>query len=104
MPGLLCDGQVWAAQKAVLAQYLPVAVADYSLLSSIERTAEKVLSDVPGPIVAIGHSMGGRVALEMVHRAELVELADPMREMVMRATPQQLADWLRARIIRRPLP
>jgi len=70
LPGLLCDAQVWAGQHADLARLAPVVVADLSGESSIEAMAAKVLSEVAGPLVAIGHSMGGRVALEMVRQGK----------------------------------
>ena len=72
MPGLICDGQFWSAYTA-LEQLAPtrlqVRVADFSQLSSIGAMADKVVSETAGPIVAIGHSMGGRVALEVLRRA-----------------------------------
>lgn len=70
LPGLLCDAQVWAGQHADLAQLAPVVVADFSQEASIEAMAAKVLSEVTGPLIAIGHSMGGRVALEMVRQGK----------------------------------
>ncbi|MBR0713705.1 alpha/beta fold hydrolase [Bradyrhizobium liaoningense] len=70
LPGLLCDAQVWAGQHAGLAQLAPVVVADFSRESSIEAMAAKALSEVAGPLIAIGHSMGGRVALEMVRQGK----------------------------------
>jgi pimeloyl-ACP methyl ester carboxylesterase len=68
LPGLLCNEQVWSGQRDDLAQLAPVAVADFSRQSSIEAMAAKVLVETAGPIVAIGHSMGGRVALEVVRQ------------------------------------
>lgn len=68
MPGLLCDAQVWSGQRDDLAQFASVAIADFSQESSIEAMAAQVLAAIPGPLVAIGHSMGGRVALEMMRQ------------------------------------
>lgn len=70
LPGLLCDAQVWAGQQAELTKLAPVVVADFSRESSIEAMAAKVLNEVAGPLIAIGHSMGGRVALEMVRQGK----------------------------------
>ncbi|MBR0827915.1 alpha/beta hydrolase [Bradyrhizobium manausense] len=70
LPGLLCDAQVWAGQHVDLAHLATVAVADFSKESSIEAMAAKALSEIAGPLVAIGHSMGGRVALEMVRQGK----------------------------------
>jgi len=68
MPGLMCDQAFWTA-RAALEALAPVRVADFSQLSSIGAMAEQALGMVEGPIVAIGHSMGGRVALEAVRQA-----------------------------------
>lgn len=67
MPGLICDAQFWTARSA-LERLAPVAVADFSQDASIEAMAERVVNGASGPIVAIGHSMGGRVALEVLRR------------------------------------
>jgi len=67
MPGLICDAQFWTA-RAALEQLAPVVVADFSQDASIEAMAERVVNATSGPVVAIGHSMGGRVALEVVRR------------------------------------
>ena len=69
LPGLLCDASTWAAQARALEPYADVAVADFSRLDSIEAMARSALALVDGPIVAIGHSMGARVALEMIRLA-----------------------------------
>jgi pimeloyl-ACP methyl ester carboxylesterase len=69
LPGLLCDASTWAAQVRALEPYANVTVADFSQLNSIEAMAQSALALVDGPIVAIGHSMGARVAMEMVRCA-----------------------------------
>lgn len=68
LPGLICDAQFWTA-RAALAELAPVKVAEYTGLSSIAAMAQKALSEVDGPLVVIGHSMGGRVALEAMRQA-----------------------------------
>lgn len=69
LPGLLCDASVWAAQIAALKPYADVAVADFSQLDSIEGMARAALTLRDVPIVVLGHSMGARVAVEMVRLA-----------------------------------
>ena len=70
LPGLLCDGTVWQAQCAALADIADCRVPVYRTLDSIGAMAEHVLSIAPpGPFALAGHSMGGRVALEVVRRA-----------------------------------
>ncbi len=160
LPGLLCDASVWAAQVAALGPVADVVVADLTSQSSIETMARSALGLRQGHIVVIGHSMGARVALEMVRlapdrveklalldtgahprregeeagRQALLDLADregmaalaerwlppmvhearvsdtalmePLREMVLRATPEQHHRQIRALLDRpdaRPL-
>ena len=69
LPGLLCDRAVWAAQQEVLAD-ARVVLPSYGTLASITAMAEHVLAQVPaGPFALAGHSMGGRVALEVLRLA-----------------------------------
>lgn len=66
LPGLLCDHAVWTHQCAALADVADCLVPDYGLLDSITGMAEAVLAQAPaGPLAVAGHSMGGRVALEV---------------------------------------
>lgn len=68
IPGLVSDGFVWDAAAAALAP-LPVAVADVTTQASIEDMASSLLARHQGRLVLAGHSMGGRVAMEMARRA-----------------------------------
>jgi protocatechuate 4,5-dioxygenase alpha subunit len=155
LPGLLCDASIWAAQVEALKPYADVAVADFSEFDSLEDMARAALAMRDGPVVVIGHSMGARVALEMVrlapqrvvrlglldtgshprregeeaNRQVLVDLAfaegmgaladrwlppmvhearsadptlmEPLRAMVLRATPEQHRRQIRALLNRR---
>ena len=67
IPGLLSDARVWRAVAE--AAPMPVADADVSQETSIPAMAARLLRDHPGPLVLAGHSMGGRVAMEMAHQA-----------------------------------
>lgn len=70
LPGLLCDQAVWRAQSAALAHMARCVVPDYGLSDSIEGMARLVLAAAPAPRFALaGHSMGGRVALEVMRLA-----------------------------------
>lgn len=69
LPGLLCDASVWRAQIDALRPYAHVLVADFSQHDSLEAMARSALAMTEGSIIAIGHSMGARVAMEMVHLA-----------------------------------
>lgn len=70
LPGLVCDHAVWAPQIQFLSAHMRCHVVDYGLLDSIGAMAQQVLDTAPTPTFALaGHSMGGRVALEVVRRA-----------------------------------
>lgn len=68
IPGLVCDGHVWVATAEALAP-ASVTVADVTTQPTIPAMAADLLAQHPGPLVLIGHSMGGRVAMEMAHQA-----------------------------------
>lgn len=69
LPGLLCDQAVWTAQIEALPDAQCV-VPDYGSLASIAEMARHVLDQLGGELLCvIGHSMGGRVALEMARMA-----------------------------------
>jgi len=69
LPGLLCDESIFAAQRAALEPYLDVAVADFSEHASLEGMAHAALALREGPLAVVGHSMGARVAFEMIRLA-----------------------------------
>lgn len=68
-PGLLCDEVVWAEQIRALQPRAAVQVADYGELDSLPAMAESILECAPARFALAGHSMGGRVALEVMRRA-----------------------------------
>lgn len=68
IPGLICDATVWQPVIAELARHR-VDVADVTRHDSIAGMAAALLDDHPGPLVVAGHSMGGRVAMEMARLA-----------------------------------
>ena len=69
LPGLLGDRTTWTSQLAALSREAECSVAEYGALDSLPAMADAVLAQAPGELVAVGHSMGGRVALEMYRRA-----------------------------------
>jgi pimeloyl-ACP methyl ester carboxylesterase len=69
LPGLVCDATVWAHASARLESHAPVSIPDYGLLDSLGAMAEQVLREAPPRFALAGHSMGGRVALEILRRA-----------------------------------
>lgn len=68
-PGLLCDGATWAAQVKAFENKFQIQIADYGLLDSLTRMAESILAKAPARFALAGHSMGGRVALEVMRLA-----------------------------------
>jgi len=69
LPGLICDDTVWSAQVAELDEYGPLAIEGYGNARSFEAMAASVLETAPDRMSLAGHSMGARVALEMVRLA-----------------------------------
>jgi pimeloyl-ACP methyl ester carboxylesterase len=68
--GLLCDDVVWDAQAKALARDYDVRVVSFLYgEDSLAAMAERVLADAPSTFALAGHSMGGRVALEVYRRA-----------------------------------
>ena len=88
IPGLLCDATVWRHQAAELSAEYGVKAADPLAGDSIPAMADKLLNQAPPRFSVAGHSMGARVALEMIRmapeRIERLALLDsgvhPVRE------------------------
>lgn len=69
LSGLLCDETVWADIPQRLSDIADVRVISFGGFSSIPAMAEHVLAAAPERFAVVGHSMGGRVALEAVRSA-----------------------------------
>jgi pimeloyl-ACP methyl ester carboxylesterase len=69
LSGLLCDETVWADIPERLGDVADVCIISFSGFSSISAMAEHVLATAPERFAVAGHSMGGRVALEVVRCA-----------------------------------
>ena len=69
IPGLVCTADLFAAQCADLNHPVAPVVADTLAGNGLADMAEVALSRVKGPVVPIGLSMGGYVALEMARQA-----------------------------------
>jgi pimeloyl-ACP methyl ester carboxylesterase len=69
LPGLLCDAQVWSHQRAALSEFAEVVIPDFRYARSIPDMAQRVLDRAPDRFSIAGHSMGGRVALEVFRMA-----------------------------------
>jgi pimeloyl-ACP methyl ester carboxylesterase len=69
LPGLMCDVDVWAPLYSHLPVGQAIQVIDYGAASSITAMAQQVLERAPAKFALAGHSMGGRVAMEVVRIA-----------------------------------
>lgn len=69
LPGLMCDEAVWAHQQMSLAPYAEVIIPVFRGFDSLEAMADFVLSLAPERFSVAGHSMGGRVAWELMEKA-----------------------------------
>jgi len=70
LPGLNCDAAVWAPQVAALKDQASCVVPAWGLRDSLTAMAEQVLAEAPSERFSVaGHSMGGRVALEVMRLA-----------------------------------
>jgi pimeloyl-ACP methyl ester carboxylesterase len=69
IPGLLCDGRLWAAQTQALADIASCRTGDVTAYESIDQMADGILGQSSEHFGLVGFSMGGCVALEIVARA-----------------------------------
>jgi len=69
LPGLACDQEVWRRPSRQVSEVAIVGVVDYGGSDSIQKMAEAALRRAPDSFALVGHSMGGRVAFEIVRRA-----------------------------------
>jgi pimeloyl-ACP methyl ester carboxylesterase len=69
LSGLLCDETIWSDIPERLADLASVRVVSFRGLSSLSGMAERVLDAAPPRFAVAGHSMGGRVALEVLRAA-----------------------------------
>lgn len=70
LPGLLCDATVWAPQKDALAgEFAVTAWRHFYGHYSLASMAREVLASAPARFSLAGHSMGARVALEIMRVA-----------------------------------
>lgn len=67
VPGLLCDSRIFARQRERFDQAIPAA--DFDNADALGAMAACVLAAAPPRFALLGHSMGARVALEVVRRA-----------------------------------
>lgn len=69
LPGLMCNESFWAPLLPALPQGLDARVVDYGDSGTMTAMAQATLAVAPPRFVLAGHSMGGRVALEVARLA-----------------------------------
>ena len=67
LPGLLCDSRVFAAQASCFPE--AVMINGFGACDSMAGMARRVIACGPEKMALLGHSMGARVALEVVRMA-----------------------------------
>ena len=91
LPGLLCDASVWTPQKdALRGEFQVAAWLHFYGHDSLAGMAREVLKAAPPRFALAGHSMGGRVALEIMRTApERVERLALLDTTATPATPDE---------------
>jgi pimeloyl-ACP methyl ester carboxylesterase len=69
LAGLLCDQRMWQSVAAQLANDVDVEIISFAGFDDLTDMARSVLSSIEGDFALAGHSMGGRVALEIYRLA-----------------------------------
>ncbi len=69
LSGLLCDQRIWQPVADQLTDVAECHIFSFAGFDSIEAMASHVLENSPGKFALAGHSMGGRVALEVYKQA-----------------------------------
>ena len=69
VPGLMCDQAVWQPLLPALSLHAQCLVVDHGQADSLTHMAEQLLAQAPQRFALAGHSMGGRVALEVMRLA-----------------------------------
>jgi pimeloyl-ACP methyl ester carboxylesterase len=69
VPGLNCSARLYADQVPVLWRFGPVTVADHTRDDSMDAIAARILRAAPPRFALAGLSMGGYIALTIVHQA-----------------------------------
>ncbi len=69
IPGLMCDHTVWEPLLPYFDGALTCQMVDHQNANSLTQMAQQVLDSAPPQVLMAGHSMGGRVALEVLRMA-----------------------------------
>ena len=69
VPGLMCDQTSWGPMLPYLDAHITHTTVDHGDADSLVVMAERILDSAPAVFDLAGHSMGGRVALEVMRLA-----------------------------------
>ena len=69
LPGIVCDRAVWDSVLPALSRFADCQICETGPDRTLVAMAERVLASAPPSFALAGHSMGGRVAVEIVRRA-----------------------------------
>lgn len=69
VPGLMCDASVWNPLLPALQPHADCHVVDHGTADSLVTMAQQLLDAAPERFALAGHSMGGRVAVEVLRLA-----------------------------------
>jgi pimeloyl-ACP methyl ester carboxylesterase len=69
LPGLMCDEAVWTHQAETLSAVADVRIPVFRGFDSLVGMAESLMVEAPERFSVAGHSMGGRVAWEVMELA-----------------------------------
>jgi pimeloyl-ACP methyl ester carboxylesterase len=69
LPGIVCDRAAWDPVIPALSPFVACQVHETGPDRTLGAMAERVLAAAPPTFALAGHSMGGRVAVEVVRRA-----------------------------------
>ena len=69
IPGLMCDHSVWGPLLPALSSQVTCQIADHGNANSLTFMAQQILDQAPARFALAGHSMGGRVAMEVMRLA-----------------------------------
>ena len=69
LPGMMCDARLFAPQIAAFSAQMPVMVMPLSGENTVQGLASALLEKAPPTFALAGLSMGGIVAMEIMHQA-----------------------------------
>lgn len=69
VPGLMCDASVWNPLLPGLAPHATCTIVDHGDADTLSGMALRLLDQAPARFALAGHSMGGRVAVEVMRAA-----------------------------------